>query len=220
MKIGFILVFWLVFVSAILAGGSPAGMLPRSAPEKQGISSEAILAFIDAADKGIDTMNSFMLIRHGSVVAEGWWSPYTAKTPHQLFSLSKSFTSTAAGLAIAEGKLSLDDEVLKFFPADAPAEPEANLKAMRVRDLLCLSAGHQVEVKFSAAVPWTKSFLSHPVPHKPGAHFLYNTPATYMLSAIVQKVTGMTVLDYLGPRLFGPLGIENPYKIVAILVRN
>ena len=84
----------------------------------------------------IDAMNSFMLVRHGNVVAEGWWAPYDAKTPHSLFSLSKSFTSTAVGLAIGEGKLSLDDQVLKFFPEDAPPAPSENLRAMRVRDLL------------------------------------------------------------------------------------
>jgi len=128
-----------------------------------------------------------------------------------LFSLSKSFTSTAVGLAVAGGKLALDDEVLKFFPEDTPAEPSANLKAMRVRDLLCMSAGHQTEVSLAdTKETWTKAFLNHPVAHKPGTHFMYNTPATYMLSAVVQKVTGMTVLDYLRPRLFEPLGIENP----------
>jgi CubicO group peptidase (beta-lactamase class C family) len=201
----------LVFAHAIYLDANPAvRSLPRSTPEKEGIPSSAILAFVEAADQEIDTMNSFMLVRHGRVVAEGWWSPYDAKSPHMLFSLSKSFTSTAVGLAIADGKLSLDDEVLKFFPEDAPAEPSVNLKAMRVRDLLCMSTGHQTEVTLGGRERWTKAFLAHAVPFKPGTHFLYNTPATYMLSAIVQKVTGMTVLDYLRPRLFDPLGIENP----------
>jgi CubicO group peptidase (beta-lactamase class C family) len=90
-------------------------------------------------------MHSFMLVRHGQVVAEGWWGPYDARTPHVLYSLSKSFTSTAVGLAVSEGKLSLDDEVLKFFPEDAPAEPSTNLRSMRVRDLLRMSAGNQTE---------------------------------------------------------------------------
>jgi len=189
---------------------SPA--LPRSAPEAQGISSVAILEFVQAADKQVAEMNSFMLVRHGHVVAEGWWTPYAAETRHMLFSLSKSFTSTAVGLAAAEGKLSIDDEVLKFFPEDAPANPTNNLKAMRVRDLLCMSTGHQIEARLAETneLPWTKSFLALPVPHKPGTHFLYNTAGTYMQSAIVQKVTGQTVLDYLRPRLFDPLGIENP----------
>jgi CubicO group peptidase (beta-lactamase class C family) len=185
--------------------------LPRSTPERQGISSADILDFVDTADRQIDTMNSFMLVRHGYVVAEGWWGPYDAATPHILYSLSKSFTSTAVGLAIAEGKMSLDDEVLKFFPAEAPAEPSVNLKAMRVRDLLRMSTGNQTEAQvLTDKALWTSTFLAHPVPFKPGTHFLYNSPATYMLSAIVQKVTGMTVLDYLKPRLFEPLGIDNP----------
>jgi CubicO group peptidase (beta-lactamase class C family) len=190
--------------------------LPRSTPERQGISSADLLDFVDTADQQIDTMNSFMLIRHGSVVAEGWWGPYDAETPHILYSLSKSFTSTAVGLAISEGKMSLDDEVLKFFPDDAPAEPSANLKAMRVRDLLRMATGNQTEAPvLTQNEPWTRTFLGHPVPFKPGTHFFYNSPGTYMLSAIVQKVTGMTVLDYLKPRLFEPLGIDNPTWVMS-----
>ncbi len=188
----------------------PAG-LPRSAPEAQGVSSAAVLAFVDAADKKVEVMNSFMLVRHGHVVAEGWWTPYDAKTRHELYSLSKSFTSTAVGLAVADGKLNIDDTVLSFFPDDAPKEPSANLKNMRVRDLLCMSTGHQTEPGLAASKePWVKAFLAQPVPFKPGTHFLYNTPATYMQSAVVQKVTGKTVLDYLKPRLFEPLGIDEP----------
>lgn len=186
--------------------------LPRSSPEAQGVSSAGIEAFIDAANQDIHSLHSFMLVRHGHVVAEGWWKPNAPDKPHVMWSLSKSFTSTAVGLAISEGKLSLDDKVLKFFPEDAPPEPSDNLKAMRVRDLLTMTTGHQTEPQFknSKDVPWTKIFLAHPVPHKPGTHFLYDTPGVYMLSAIVQKVTGQTVRDYLMPRLFEPLGIEKP----------
>ena len=184
--------------------------LPRSTPEEQGISSSALLSFIEAADKNIEGLHSFMLLRHGHVVAEGWWAPYNAQSPHTLWSLSKSFTSTAVGIAIAEGKLSLDDEVLKFLPEDAPADPSKNLKSMRVSDLLRMSTGQQAEPPRPPDQPWTKAFLAQPVPFKPGTHFLYNSVGTYMCSAIVQKVTGQTVLDFLKPRLFEPLGIEHP----------
>ncbi|MSU63195.1 MAG: class C beta-lactamase-related serine hydrolase [Pedosphaera sp.] len=208
---GFCLLAILVLTSSSRsAAASGSSALPRSTPEGQGISSAAILGFIEAADQKMDSLHSFMLVRHGKVVAEGWWSPYDARTPHEMYSLSKSFTSTAVGLAVAEGKLSIDDEVLKFFPADVPVEPSANLKAMRVRDLLTMSTGHQDETSPAPDKISAKSFLAHPVPHKPGTHFKYNTSATFMQSAIVQKVTGQTVLDYLRPRLFEPLGIENP----------
>ncbi|MFO0906431.1 MAG: serine hydrolase [Pirellulales bacterium] len=200
-----ILTLWLVTMSSLAA----AADLPRSAPESQGVSSAAVLQFVEAVD-GVESMNSFMLVRHGHVVAEGWWTPYNPQARHSLYSLSKSFTSTAVGLAIAEGKLKLDDQVLSFFHDDAPANPSTQLKAMRVSDLLRMSTGHQTEPPRKSDEPWTKTFLAHPVPFKPGTHFLYNTSATYMQSAIVQKATGQTLLDFLQPRLFGPLGIENP----------
>lgn len=201
--------FALFFLVSINVLSAQNDSLPRSTPESQGVSSSVIREYIEATES-VDSMHSFMLVRHGHVVAETWWAPESAEKPHVLWSLSKSFTSTAVGLAISEGKLSLDDRVLKYFPKDAPDRPSANLRAMRVRDLLTMNAGHQKEVDWRASQHWAKAFLTHPVPHKPGTHFRYNTPATYMLSAIVQRVTGETVRDYLMPRLFEPLGIEKP----------
>ncbi len=206
---GFLMVAVLTF-SLRSAHGQDAKALPRATPESQGISSQAIGAFIAALDQKVTTMHSVVVVRHGKVIAEAWWQPQSPETRHVLWSLSKSFCSTAVGLAIAEGKLGLDDEVLKFFPEQAPAQPSKNLREMRVRDLLCMSTGHETEPKMAPDGDWVKLFLAHPVPHKPGTHFKYNTPATYMQSAIVQKVTGQTVLDYLKPRLFEPLGIEKP----------
>ncbi len=190
-----------------------ASHLQRCTPETQGISSSALLAFIDKAEQEIHHLHSIMLLRHGNVVAEGWWHPYAAQHPHMLFSLSKSFTSTGIGLVIAEGLLSLDDSLLSFFPDDAPETVSDNLAAMNVRHLLTMTSGHKEDTMgpLSAAKNgnWTKTFLGLPVDYSPGTHFLYNTGASYMLSAIVQKVTGMTLLAYLQPRLFEPLGIED-----------
>lgn len=186
--------------------------LPRSAPEAQGISSAAVLAFVEALERENEHLHSVMLLRHGHVVAEGWWAPYAAERPHMLFSLSKSFTATAVGLAIAEGLLSLDDPVLAFFPAERPVEVGEHLAAMRVRHLLAMSTGHADDTMAACAESedgnWARAFLACPVEHVPGTHFLYNTGATYMLSAILHGLTGMRLLDYLRPRLLEPLGIE------------
>jgi len=188
--------------------------LQRSSPESQGLSSAAVLAFVAAVEQNLVDMHSFMLMRHGQVVAEGWWGPYAAERPHMLFSLSKSFTSTAVGMAVAEGRLSVDDPVLSFFPEEAPARVSKNLAAMRVRHLLSMSTGHAKDATPGARTQkegnWARGFLAQAVRHAPGTHFIYNSAATYMLSAIVQKLTGMTLLDYLGPRLFEPLGIIDP----------
>lgn len=201
---------WLAVLAALIPSSRAAEPLPRSRPEAQGVAPRAVLEFIEAADREIDSFHSVMLVRHGHVVAEGWWTPYNLASRHELYSLSKSFTSTAVGLAVAEGKLSVDDPVLKFFPDDAPDEPGAQLKSMRVSDLLRMSTGQQTEPPRPPDASWARAFLAHPVPFKPGTHFLYNTSATYMLSAIVQKATGETVLDYLRPRLFDPIGIADP----------
>lgn len=183
-------------------------------PESLGISSQAILDFVQAAERERkDEVHSFMLVRHGKVAAQGWWDPYKPESPHMLYSLSKSFTSTAIGIAQSEGLLSINDSVLKFFPEEAPANPSGNLKAMRVRDLLRMTTGHNADPTFTMArdtSDWVRAFLALPVEHKPGTHFVYNSVATFMLSAIVQKVSGKTLLEYLRPRLFEPLGITEP----------
>ena len=186
--------------------------LMRSTPEAQGISSASILRFVEEAEENIHALHSFMLLRHGWVVAEGWWSPYASQIPHILFSLTKSFTSTGVGLAVSEGRLSVDDPVTSFFKDDLPTQLSENLSAMRVRHLLSMSTGHVTDSMESLMQSkdgnWTKAFLQHPVEFVPGTHFLYDTGASYMLSAIVQKVTGLRLRDYLEPRLFEPLGIQ------------
>ena len=191
--------------------------LPRSTPEKQGIPSESIDGFLrDIAEKSLE-LHSFMMLRNGYVVSEGWWDPYQPKLPHMLFSLSKSFTSTAVGFAVSEGLLSVDDPVLGFFGDYAPKKgPSPNLSAMKVRHLLSMSTGHAQDASGrmtdhpEADGNWARAFFQLPVEYEPGTHFVYNSGASYMLSAIVQKRTDQTLLDYLTPRLFEPLGIERP----------
>lgn len=190
-------------------------ILSQSTPESQGISSQAILDFIEAAEtQQPNALHSLIVARHGKIVAEGWWEPYDRETPHLLYSLSKSFTSTAIGLAVDEGIISLDDEVVKFYPENLPENPSDNLKAMRIRDLLRMTTGHGSDTygrMQSHPDGWAAGFLALPVEHKPGTIFIYNTGATYMLAAILQKVTGQSLVDYLQPRLFDPLGIKRPY---------
>ena len=210
MKTRSILSAWIALFLAVIPCAYAAMPLPRSTPEAQGVSSRAICDYIETADRQINTMHSFMLVRHGHVIAEAWWKPEAPDKPHVLWSLSKSFNATAVGVAIEEGKLSLDDPVLKFFPSEAPADPSDNLKAMTVRDLLTMTCGHDTEPKAVRGAPSVKQFLAHPVVHKPGTHFLYNTMGSFTLSAIVTKVTGQTSLEFLKPRLFEPLGIDDP----------
>jgi CubicO group peptidase (beta-lactamase class C family) len=185
--------------------------LPRSIPEIEGVSSQGIMTFLDSLAVSRHEFHSFMILRHGRVIAEGWWDPYKPDLKHTLYSTSKSFTSTAVGFAVSDSLLSVNDKVISFFPADLPAVISPFLADMTVKDLLMMSAGQEPDPTFGVVVSdtnWVKAFLALPVVNDPGTKFLYNSLATYMLSAIVQKVTGEKVIDYLTLRLFDPLGIE------------
>ncbi|WMT38873.1 serine hydrolase [Paenibacillus sp. D2_2] len=188
--------------------------LPRTTPEQLGILPQQVIAFLDAVREHQSELHSFMLLRHGQVAAEGWWAPYAPELPHMLFSLSKSFTSTAIGMAVHEGIMTLDDSVVSYFPEDLPETISEHLATMQIRHLLMMGTGHDQDTMDALLAAedgnWVRAFLKLSVPHEPGTHFLYNTGATYMLSAILQKASGQCLIDYLTPRLFEPLGIENP----------
>ncbi|NOV97119.1 serine hydrolase domain-containing protein [Isoptericola halotolerans] len=187
--------------------------LPRATPESQGVDPAALARLVETLD-GIRDVHSLMVLRHGAVVAEEWWHPYRPDEPHVMFSVSKSFTATALGLAVADGLLTTDDRVIDLLPDDAPDDPGEHLAAMTVRDLLTMTSGHGTDtMNFTLTnlhVPgagWARAILAAPVTHEPGTHFVYNTGATYLLSAILHRLTGGRLLDYLTPRLLTPLGI-------------
>ena len=185
--------------------------LPVSTPEAEWVSSAGILKFLDAVDQGQNELHSFVIVRHGKIISEGWWSPYGKELKHVMYSVSKSFTSLGVGLAIAENKLNLTDKVVTFFPQSIPDTLSAYMREMTVQDLLKMSAGMNTDPLFNVrgSTDWPKVFLSAKVENKPGSVFKYNNMASFMLSAIVQKATGVKLVEFLKPRLFEPLGIKN-----------
>ena len=204
-----VLLLLLLFQQNLIA--QKGSTLPRSTPEAEGVSSENIIQFLDAAAKSKTEFHSFMLLRHGKVIAEGWWNPYRADLKHTLYSCSKSFTATAIGFALQEKKVKLDDKVVSFFPNYLPDTVTAYLSDLTVKDALMMSDGQEPDptgTVISRDSNWIRGFLSTPILHDPGTTFLYNSLGTYMLSAIIQKVTGQSTLEYLKPRLFEPLGIK------------
>jgi CubicO group peptidase (beta-lactamase class C family) len=184
--------------------------LPHNTPESEGVSAQGIFTFLDSVAQSKHEFHSFMLLRHGKVIAEGWWNPYRPDLKHALYSLSKSFTATAVGFANAEHKLALTDKVISFFPHQVPDTVSPYLSQLTIKDLLTMSVGQEPDPTgiITDDTNWVRRFLALPIRHQPGSTFLYNSMATYMLSAIVQKVTGEKVIDYLMPRLFQPLGIS------------
>lgn len=168
--------------------------------------------FAAVAKEGQD-LHSIMVVKDCNVVLEKWMSKGKENEPHILNSVSKTFTSMAVGLAVAEGKLSLEDKLVDLFPEYCPENPSENLQEINVKHLLTMNCGHSTDptrkVWGDNKDNWVKVFMEHPVTHKPGTIYCYNSLGTYVLSAMVQKVTGQKVVDYLFPRLFRPLGINN-----------
>jgi CubicO group peptidase (beta-lactamase class C family) len=202
----------IIMINSVLSlglAGQSTAKLPRSIPESEGVSSSGIIDFLNAIDTGRQEIHSFMFLRHGKVIAEGWWNPYGPDYKHLLYSASKTFTATAVGLAASEKRLTLTDKVISFFPYSLPDTIGDYMKELTVQNLLTMSVGQQ-PAPMGAGVnqDWITAFIKNEPVNKPGTVFLYNNMATFMLSAIVQQVTGLTTFDYLIPRIFHPLGIR------------
>ena len=184
--------------------------LPVATPSEVDVDAAGVLAFLDALGDAADQeLHSLALVRHGRVFARGWWEPYCPDDATLLYSLSKSFTSTALGFAVAEGLVALDDRVVDRITPTGEVGPRT--AAMTLRDLAAMASGHHADTlddpRVHDADDPALGFLLIEPESDPGSVFAYNNPATYTLGAVLQSVTGTTLTDYLGPRLFEPLGI-------------
>jgi CubicO group peptidase (beta-lactamase class C family) len=192
---------------------SQRALLPRSTPAASGVSSLAVAALLDRLEAQSIECHSIMVVRHGHVVAEGWWAPYSAERPHLLYSLTKSFTSIAVGLAIADGLLSLDDRVVDVLPDHVPADISAQGRRLTVHHLLSMTTGHRAD---SLDEAWqlepddlVKGFLRVPFPDAEGTRHAYDNPTTFVLARMVERVTGRGLPELLDDRLFKPMGVDH-----------
>lgn len=184
----------------------------KDTPENHGLSSKALLDFFTQIEQLRLEVNSFMLLQDGRATAQFWRKPYTMNSPQLLFSLSKSFTSIAVGIARDYGYLDLQDKVIAFFPSKLPNSISSNLAKMTIHHLLSMNAGHHDNIYnvVAAEQDWVKTFLALDVEHEPGTYYRYSTHSTYILSAIIEQATGQSLVDFLMPKLFEPLGIPRP----------
>jgi CubicO group peptidase (beta-lactamase class C family) len=187
--------------------------LPRASASSLGIDPDCLIAFLDEVKAADLDLHGFMLHRHGHVVAEGWTWPVDPNEPRVLHSMAKSFTGCAIGLAIQEGLLNLDDRLVSFFPDEVPANADPRLADMTVEHLLTMRTGHASNTSGSVwrsiSTSWIAEFFKIPLAYAPGSEYVYTSAASYMLSALINRVTGQILHDYLKPRLFIPLDIHN-----------
>ena len=206
-----------LLLCSFLAPGVASAILEPATPESQGVSSQGVLDWIDACENTFDragkgTIRGFVIVRHGKTVAEGSWRPFdTLNEPHMLYSHSKSFTSTAVGFLVDDGKLDLDERVVDIFPEAVPANACENLRMIRVRDLLTMTHGEETSHTIYKEAHWVNAFMRKAFTHGPGLRMWYDSDATYMLAAIVARRSGMDMWDFLKARLLDKIGIEKAW---------
>lgn len=187
--------------------------IPRAqSPESVGVSSTVVKEFLEGmADSKLE-FHSIMVIRHGKVAVEFYNKPFSATSPHAMYSISKTWTATAIGFAVDEGLFDLTTRVIDIFPEHVPEKPDLYLEKLTVLHLLTMSSGKSINLlEDKSRVDWLTQFFKSPWGFEPGTKFLYTNENIFMLSAIIKRMTGLTVRQYLTPRLFEPMGMEIPF---------
>jgi CubicO group peptidase (beta-lactamase class C family) len=213
-----ILILQMVFIAPAFAEGAPQAYYPGDegwrtcTPEEQGVDSRLLLEMFQTVQREKVPIHSALIIRNGYLICEAYFQPFHRDTPHNLFSATKSFTSTLVGIAIGEGRISgVDAKVTDIFPDIRFYQNNMDLEKTTLEHLLTMSAGHKAESVDAVygSRYWPQTFFELPFVTKPGEEFLYDSGASHLLSAVLTKTTGENAEDYARPRLFDPIGIRN-----------
>jgi CubicO group peptidase (beta-lactamase class C family) len=183
-------------------------LFETSVPESVGVSSKHILNFLEKAEKNGVMLHSVLMMRRGKVIAEGYYSPFTQNTMHRMYSVSKTFASTAIGLLADEGRISLDDRVSGYFKDKLPGNPHPYILEMSIRDLLKMATPHTTTTYTEKDRDWVWTFFNTRPSHPPGTVFNYDTSGSHVLTALVERVTGRPFLEYLKDKVLRDLGFS------------
>lgn len=188
----------------------------RATPEEVGISSKDIIKFVKALEKKEIPMHSLLIVRYGKLVTETYYSPYTENTLHRMFSITKSFSSIAIGFLAEEGKISLEDKIIDYFPEMLPeAGVHPYIGEMTIKDMLKMASAHEnTTYKKDLKADWVKSFFITEPSHRPGSIFCYDTSSSHTLAALVEKLSGMKLLDYLRSKFLDELGFSKEAYVI------
>lgn len=203
------ILFIILLLFSVGEGKAQINELVRSTPEAEGIASRYVRQFLDTL-LTFKTMqiHSCIVVRHGRVIGEMYPTPWSRDNSHALYSASKTFTAAAVGMCISDSLITLNDSIYRYLGEYFPEEASDTLRCITVRDLLTMQSGLPVDTRMrTVETQWLRFYFAQKPRDMPGVRWAYDSIVTYMLSAIVQKVTGMKLMDFLNRRLFIPLHI-------------
>jgi CubicO group peptidase (beta-lactamase class C family) len=172
------------------------------------VPANAITAFLKDIEKSKVNMHGFIMLSHGVCVAEGYWKPFHQDSLHRMYSAGKSFTSLAIGLLQEEGKLNIDDPICQYFEDKLGAEVHPWIQETTIKHMLCMTTPHQTTTYKRYQGDWVESFFRVAPTHKPGTIFSYDTSATHVLAALVEKLSGVDLMSYLRVKAFDAIGVS------------
>ena len=193
-----------------------------STPEAQGIPSKALERFVDKLKEQKIPVHSILMARHGHMIMEAYYQPYDKEKLHRMFSETKSYTSLGIGLLVSDGVIRLEDKICQYFPEYLPGKVHPWLEEMTIKDMLRMETCHNMTTykKTSTTENWVRSFFQTVPTHRPGQIFMYDTSASHTLCALVEKLTGQKLLDFLKDRILRQIGfseesyiMEDPFGI-------
>ncbi len=190
--------------------------MKKSTPETQGIPSNCLYRLIEKLKEYKIPMHSLLIARHGHLVLEAYYEPYGRETLHRMFSETKSCTSLAVGLLVQDGTINLQDKICEFFPEYLPGKVHPWMAEMTIEDMLKMESCHSMTTynKTSTTENWVRSFFQTVPTHRPGQVFMYDTSSSHTLCALVEKLTGQKLLDFLKERVLREIGFSEESYII------
>ncbi|WP_160692332.1 serine hydrolase domain-containing protein [Clostridium sp. C2-6-12] len=185
-------------------------------PEEVGIPSQVILNFIKQLEDNQVNMHGFLMIREDKVFAEGYWKPFNKDFQHRMYSAGKSFTSIAIGLLQEEGKLKITDHICDYFKDKLPKDGAYEyIKKITIEDMLTMRTAHnKTTYKVEENNDWVESFFKIKPSHHPGTIFSYDTSATHVLSALVERLSGKSLMEYLREKVLNYINFSEEAKFL------
>lgn len=181
-----------------------------STPEKHGIKSEWIREYIEVLESSNLSTHNFIIMRNDEILFENYWEPFDKDFLHRMYSVTKSFVALAIGFLEQEGKISLDDPIIKYFPEELKNSTDENFKNQTIRHMLMMATAKPCTYWFEARTPnrvahyFENNINSHPS----GTIFNYDSSGSFVLCALVERVTGKDFMEYSREKYLDKIGFS------------